>query len=73
MTRTWSTHNKVYSATLKRDLFGDWVIFKYWGPKKNATGQTDTECISSYQEGVERLAEIGDRCIKGGLVERLEL
>lgn len=71
ITRTWSTDQKVYSATLKRDLFGDWVVFRFWAGKKQVNGHTSTECVGSYEAGLARINEIATRRVERGYVEEL--
>ena len=38
----WESESRWYEAHLGQDLFGSWMVVRYWGSKHNALGGTTT-------------------------------
>lgn len=54
----FETATKYYQAILFQDLFGDWVIIRYWGGKKSNLGSYTTDFCESYVTAIEKLREL---------------
>ena len=54
----FETETKYYHAILCRDLFGNWVILRYWGGKSSRLGSSCTDFCESYAEAVKKLQEL---------------
>ena len=54
----FETETKYYHAILCRDLFGNWVILRYWGGKSSRLGSSQTDFCESYAEAIKKLQEL---------------
>lgn len=51
-TRRWEKGSRVYAASLRQTLFGDWQVQRSWGSKGRRGGQAVTICAATYAEGL---------------------
>jgi len=54
----WEKETRYYKVILQRDLFNSWCLTRVWGKRNAALGQIQHLPLSSYQEGVVKIAEI---------------
>ena len=59
MIRRWESTKRYYVARMEVDLFGTWVICRAWGGLGNRLGNTDTQPVASFSEGLARLEQLG--------------
>lgn len=64
--RVWESDERLYVATLQQNLFGEWVVVRYWAGKLRKGGHTRTEYVRSYIEGCALLDDIGRRRVRRG-------
>ena len=57
---------RYYMSSLQQDMFGDWVLIKYWGSSNNRVGRIKKECCESYHEGCNKLVLLNKRRIQRG-------
>lgn len=62
----WQTDSKYYCATIQKDLFGNFVVFKYWGSRHNALGGKRLMHVGNYDEAEKLIALIHKQRIKRG-------
>lgn len=53
--------SRYYKADLVKDLFGEWALITAWGALDTRQGQVRSRVVSSYEEGLEKIAEIDKR------------
>jgi hypothetical protein len=56
MMKRWETETRYYLAWLHQDLFGEWVVYRMWGGKRNGRGSSRLDRVASEEEG-RRLLE----------------
>lgn len=52
---------RYYQVDLVQDLFGDWTLILVWGGLESRRGRMRVVYVSSYAEGLERIASIAKR------------
>ena len=52
---------RYYQALLGKDLFGEWTLITAWGALGSKHGRMRSTCVSSYEAGLARIAEIHKR------------
>ena len=57
----WRKEQKHYCCELKQDLFGRWIVVRRWGRVTATKGQSREHQCSSYEEGLEILAQVERR------------
>lgn len=67
--RSWTTQTRIYTAELKQNLFGEWVVIRHWSGKNTRGGQRRTDYVESYAQGIVLLDETGKRRVQRGYVE----
>ncbi len=58
MLKRWETESRYYLASLHRDLFGEWVVYRIWGGKHNGRGNSRLDRVDSEEEGCRLLETI---------------
>lgn len=48
----WQTDHRYYIAELKQDLFGEWMVCRYWGSRTSARGNQQHLFASTYEHGL---------------------
>ncbi len=66
--KNWATSQRLYSAELKKDLLGEWVVVRTWSGKSKQ-GRQHTQCVESYPAGIELLHAISKRRTQRGYLE----
>ena len=59
--RDWRKGTRHYSAELRQNLFGQWVILRRWGRVTALQGQSLEHSCNSYEEGLAVLAKVEKR------------
>jgi predicted DNA-binding WGR domain protein len=54
----FQSHNRVYTAILMQNLFGEWVIAQAWGGRFNRRGGHMTRPVESHEAGVALLLKL---------------
>lgn len=49
---------RYYRAEIYQDLLGDWVLVRHWGAANSRLGNSKTDVITTYEEGLEKLESI---------------
>jgi hypothetical protein len=57
--RHWETGTRYYSAHLVKDLFGEWIVDRYWGGRFNNHRRWKAQRCCSYQDGVIKIETLG--------------
>ena len=57
----WEKNTRYYEAHLHQDLWGDWILTQVWGQRGTRMGQTKHTLCASYQDGMEKLAQVRKR------------
>ena len=52
-------------SSLQQDMFGDWILIKYWG-SSNKLGRMKKEYCKTYHEGCNKLVLLDKRRIQRG-------
>lgn len=66
----WERDSRYYEATLQQDLWGEWIVTLEWGSIGKRNGRRITRPCPSRDEGLMRLASIGQRRRKRGYALR---
>ena len=64
----WQKDTKHYSAELRQNLFGQWVVLRRWGRVTALQGQSLEHTCESYEQGLELLSAIEKRSSQRGYV-----
>ena len=67
--KVWLSETRFYSAELRQDLFGDWMLECQWSGKHQKGGRIKRDYVNSYEEGLARFEEIEKRRLKRGYQE----
>ncbi len=54
----FQSHNRVYTAILMQDLFGQWIIAQAWGGRFNQRGGRLTRPVENHEAGIALLLKI---------------
>lgn len=54
----WETEDRYYTATLTRNLFGDWEVIRAWGGKGKASGSHRIDQVADPDSGSKLLADL---------------
>ncbi len=52
------SENRLYSMTLTRDLFGDWVLVHSWSGRFNRRGGGRIRAVASLADGLKRMKRV---------------
>jgi predicted DNA-binding WGR domain protein len=66
----WSKGTRHYSAELRQNLFGQWVVLRRWGRVTAVKGQSLEHLCRSYEEGLEILSTVEKRRARRGYAVR---
>ena len=61
MKRRWETQTKYYEANLCQDLFGEWILMKYWGNKTSKLGGSQSTLVASLNDGLTLMETVKKR------------
>ena len=64
----WQKGTRHYSAELRQNLFGQWVVLRRWGRVTALQGQSLEHTCESYEQGLEILSVIEKRRSQRGYV-----
>ena len=64
----WRKATRHYSAELKQNLFGQWVVLRRWGRVTALQGQSREHPCESYAEGLKILTAIEKRRAQRGYI-----
>ncbi len=67
--KMWCTAHRIYTADLKKNLFGEWVVVRHWSGRGKKGGQSRTDYVESYDAGIALLGHIEKTRLKRGYIE----
>ena len=65
----WRKGTRYYSAELRQNLFGQWVVLRRWGRVTTLQGQSLEHLCESYEQGLEILSAIEKRRSQRGYID----
>ena len=65
----WQKDTRYYSAELRQNLFGQWVVLRRWGRVTALQGQSLEHPCESYEQGLEILSAIEKRRSQRGYID----
>lgn len=57
----WETDSRYYTARLRTDLLGDWVLDCAWGGRYNNLGGAETTVVLTKKRGEEVISDLHKR------------
>lgn len=63
--------SRCYQVELKQNLFGDWVLVRYWGSLYRRGGQRMENIYNDYDEAYRQMEAVRKQRTQRGYVERL--
>ncbi|PSJ16485.1 WGR domain-containing protein [Nitrosomonas supralitoralis] len=62
------TQTRGYTLLLETDLFGDWIVTRYWFGLKNGRGSTKQQLFSKWKDAFKEIERIEKIRLRRGYV-----
>lgn len=62
-------NNRRYQAELKQNLFGEWVLVRFWGSMHRRGGQQIETTYDDYNQACRQIEAVNTQRLKRGYVE----